>query len=61
MQTARCLPLAEKDARLKLLTEQIDDAVIAAHHLQVNKTEFLRLAADRFDAFAARRARALQD
>ncbi len=50
-----------KDARLKLVTEEMDDAVIAAHHLQVEKTEFLRLAADRFEMFAKRRARALQD
>src|SRR5688572_19927351 len=58
--TGQVSPL-RKDARLKLVTEDIDDAVIAAHHLQVDKTEFLRLAADRFDTFAKRRARALQD
>ena len=50
-----------KDARMKLLTEQIDDAVIAAHHLQVDKAAFLRLAGDRFDSFAMRRARAIQE
>jgi GntR family transcriptional regulator len=58
--TGQASPL-RKDARLKLVTEDIDDAVIAAHHLQVDKAEFLRLAADRFEAFAKRRARALQD
>ena len=58
--TGQASPL-RKDARLKLVTEDIDDAVIAAHHLQVDKAEFVRLAADRFDAFAKRRARALQD
>ena len=47
-----------KDARMKLLTEEIDQAVIQAHHLQVDKTEFLRLSEDRFDSFAKRRARA---
>ena len=33
-------------------------AVIQAHHLQVDKTEFLRLVDDRFESFAKRRARA---
>lgn len=50
-----------KDARLKLLTENIDDAVIAALHLQVARAEFLRLAGDRFDSFVKRRARARED
>ena len=47
-----------KDARLKLLTTEIDDAVTQAHHLQVGKAEFLELAAERFDLFAQRRSRA---
>jgi len=58
--TGQASPL-RKDARMKLVTEEMDDAVIAAHHLQVEKPEFLRLAADRFETFAKRRARALQD
>ena len=58
--TDQASPL-RKDARLRLLTEELDDAVIAAHHLQVDKTEFLRLATDRFESLAKRRARALQD
>jgi GntR family transcriptional regulator len=58
--TSQPSPL-RKDARLKLLTEHIDDAVIAAVHLQVDRAEFLRLAADRFESFAKRRALALQD
>lgn len=58
--TGQASPL-RKDARMRLVTEEMDDAVIAAHHLQVEKTEFLRLAADRFEMFAKRRARALQD
>ena len=49
-----------KDARIKLLTEEIDEAVMQAHHLQVGKAEFLRLAEERFDAFA-KRARARAD
>src|SRR5213083_600930 len=36
----------KKDVRLKLLAEEIDDAVVQAHHLQIAKTEFLRLAED---------------
>lgn len=47
-----------KDARLKLLAEEVDQAVVQAHHLQVSKADFLRLAEDRFDAFAQKRTRA---
>ena len=47
-----------KDARMKLLTEEIDQAVVQAHHLQVDKTEFLRLAEERYDSFEKRRTRA---
>ena len=47
-----------KAARLELVTQDIDQAVIQAHHLQVGRTEFLRLAEDRFDAFEHRRDRA---
>ena len=48
----------KKEVRLKLLAEKIDDAVVQAHHLQIARTEFLRLAEDRFDAFEDKRARA---
>jgi GntR family transcriptional regulator len=47
-----------KDVRRKLLAETIDDAVVDAHHLQIGKAEFLRLAEDRFDEFERKRARA---
>lgn len=50
----------KKDVRLKLLAAEIDDAVVQAHHLQVAKGEFLRLAEDRFDAFEHMRSRAEQ-
>ena len=40
-----------KEARLELLTREIDGAVIQAHHLQVDKPDFLRLTEERFDAF----------
>ncbi len=48
----------KKDARLKLLSSEIDDAVVQAHHLQVAKTDFLQLAEDRFDRFQLKRTRA---
>jgi len=44
-----------KDVRLKLVAEQIDDAVVQAHHLQVARADFLRLAEERFDAFEHQR------
>ena len=44
--------------RSELLTHEIDGAVTQAHHLQVSKTEFLRLTEERFDAFQERRERA---
>jgi GntR family transcriptional regulator len=47
-----------KDVRRKLLAESIDDAVVHAHHLQIDKGEFLRLGEERFDAFEQKRARA---
>jgi GntR family transcriptional regulator len=47
----------KKEVRLKLLTEEIDEAVVQAHHLQVSKSEFLRIADERFESFQGRRAR----
>jgi GntR family transcriptional regulator len=44
-----------KEVRIGLLTQEINEAVIQAHHLQVGKAEFLRLAADRYDAFQQQR------
>ena len=46
-----------KAVRVELLTQEIDEAVIQAHHLQVGKSDFLGLAEDRFDAFESRRDR----
>lgn len=46
-----------KDARMKLLTEEIDQAVVQAHHLQVNKAEFLRLSEERYETFEKGRSR----
>jgi len=47
-----------KDARVKILTEEIDQAVVQAHHLQVTRSDFLRLAEERFESFERRRLRA---
>jgi len=46
----------KKEVRLKLLTEEIDQAVVQAHHLQVAKDEFLRIADERFESFQGKRA-----
>ena len=39
----------KKDARHKLLVEEIDQAVVQAHHLQVPRGEFLELVRERLD------------
>jgi GntR family transcriptional regulator len=41
--------LLKKDARRKLLIEEIDQAIVQAHHLQVSRSEFLELARQRYD------------
>jgi DNA-binding transcriptional regulator YhcF (GntR family) len=48
----------KKDVRRKLVAEMIDDAVVHAHHLQIDKAEFLRLVEERFNDFERKRARA---
>ncbi len=48
----------KKEVRLRLLTEEIDQAVVQAHHLQVGRSEFLRLVEHRFDALDDKRSRA---
>jgi GntR family transcriptional regulator len=45
-----------KDVRRKLVAERIDDAVIHAHHLQIGKLDFIRLAEERFDALDRKRS-----
>ena len=47
-----------KDVRRKVLAESLDHAVARAHHLQIAKDEFLRLAEERFDALEQKRVRA---
>ncbi len=49
-----------KDVRRKLLIEEIDQAIVQAHHLQVATSEFLQLVHERLTAFEQRR-RAHQD
>jgi GntR family transcriptional regulator len=47
----------KKDARRKMLIEEIDEAVVAAHHLQVPRGEFLELVRDRLDTLEEKKAR----
>ena len=47
----------KKEVRRRLLADEIDEAVVQAHHLQVTKDEFLRLAEERFDSFQEKRVR----
>ena len=50
-----------KDARLEMLRDEIDTAVVQAHHLQIGRADFLKLAGARFDAFEQQRGNAPQD
>jgi GntR family transcriptional regulator len=47
----------KKEVRRRLLADEIDEAVVQAHHLQVSKEEFLRLAEERFASFQEKRIR----
>ena len=40
-----------KAAREKLLAREIDESIVAAHHLQVDRDNFLALVRDRLDEF----------
>lgn len=44
-----------KEVRRKLLIEEVDQAVVQAHHLQVSRDEFLALVHERLDALDHRR------
>jgi len=44
-----------KEARRKLLVEDIDQAIVQAHHLQVDHEEFLKLVRERLDALDDKR------
>jgi len=40
----------KKDVRRKLLVQEIDQAIVQAHHLQVPRSEFMELVRERLDA-----------
>jgi GntR family transcriptional regulator len=44
----------KKAVRQKMLTDDIDAAIVQAHHLQVDEAEFLRLVRERLDTFRER-------
>jgi GntR family transcriptional regulator len=50
----------KKEVRRKMLVEEIDQAIVAAHHLQVPRGEFLDLVRDRLDTLEEKQ-RARQD
>ena len=45
-----------KQVRQKLLLKEIDEAVVTAHHLQVDRAAFLALVEDRLDFFERKAA-----
>ena len=45
----------KKKACLTLLAEEVDQAVVQAHHLQVTRAEFLKLVEQRLDSFEEQR------
>ncbi len=45
----------KKEVRRKLLTAEIDQAIVQAHHLQVPRQEFLTLVNERMDALESQR------
>ena len=49
----------KKEVRVDLLTREIDQAVVQAHHLQGGKSEFLELSKHRYDLFQQQRDRRL--
>ena len=48
----------KREVRVRLLTAEIDSAIVQAHHFQIGKRELLDIVANRFDALNAKRARA---
>lgn len=51
----------KSEVRREMLSEDIDAAIIQAHHLQVGREDFLKLVQQRFDAFEKRRVKAAQE
>src|SRR5688572_15287237 len=54
VRAAAASPL-RKDVRRRLVADRMDDAVVHAHHLQIDRAEFVRLAEERFDSLEQRR------
>ena len=50
--------LLRKDVRRRLLAEKMDEAVTQAHHLQIGREEFIRIAEERYDVVEQKRERA---
>jgi len=50
----------KKEFRRKMLAEEIDTAVVQAHHLKVPRDEFVQLVNERFDALERRREASLR-
>ena len=46
-----------KQVRQKLLLKEVDEAVVAAHHLQVDRATFLELVKERLDYFERKSSR----
>lgn len=51
----------KKQVRLKLITDDIDAAVVQAHHLQIPRADFLSLVEERYDFLAEKRAESEKD
>ena len=49
--------LLKKDARRRLIADTLEHAAVQAHHLQIDRDDFVRIAEQRYDSLADRRAR----
>jgi GntR family transcriptional regulator len=47
----------KKDARRRILSATLDGAVVQAHHLQIDRDDFVTIAEERYDALEQKRAR----
>lgn len=48
----------KREIQQRLLADEIDGAIVQAHHLQVGRDDFLKLVNQRFEAFEQKRAKA---
>lgn len=44
----------KKEVRQKLLAQELDDAIVQAHHLQIDHEDLLKLMRERLDVFASK-------